>query len=85
MRHQLSFGWSGEFVLMMTDTMKRTFGLNVIEPGLAMLRRPGEGGLKQCRESGRRTAERVKRRGTGSRAQQGISQRRGFPSLGQLG
>jgi flavodoxin short chain len=55
-----SYGWSGESVQMMTDTMKHIFGMNVIEPGLKMLRRPGEDGLKQCRELGRKIAEKVK-------------------------
>ena len=55
-----SYGWSGESVRMMTDTMKHVFGMNVIEPGLKMLRRPDEGGLKQCREFGKRIAEKVK-------------------------
>ena len=55
-----SFGWSGESVQMMTDTMKHVFGMNVIEPGLKMLRRPGEGSLKQCREFGRKIAGKVK-------------------------
>jgi flavodoxin short chain len=57
-----SYGWSGESVQMMTDTMKHVFGMNVIEPGLKMLRRPDEGGLKQCREFGKRIAEKVKMR-----------------------
>jgi flavodoxin short chain len=55
-----SYGWSGESVRMMSDTMKHIFGMNVIEPGLKMLRRPDEGGLKQCREFGRRIAEKVR-------------------------
>jgi flavodoxin I len=55
-----SYGWSGESVQMMTDTMKHIFGMNVIEPGLKILRRPEEGGLKQCREFGRRIAEKIK-------------------------
>jgi flavodoxin short chain len=58
-----SFGWSGESVQMMTDTMKHVFGMNVIEPGLKMLRRPGEDGLKRCREFGRNVAEKVKKGG----------------------
>jgi flavorubredoxin len=45
---------------MMTDTMKHIFGMNVIEPGLKMLRSPDEGGLKQCREFGRKIAEKIK-------------------------
>ena len=51
-----SYGWSGESVQMITDTMKHIFGMNMIEPGLKMLRRPGEGGLKQCQEFGRKIA-----------------------------
>ena len=54
-----SYGWSGESVQMMTDTMKHIFGMNVIEPGLKMLRRPGEGGLKQCQEFGKKIAEKI--------------------------
>ena len=60
MRHQLSFGWSGEFISVMTDTMKQNFRMNVIEPELKMLRRPSEGDLKQCQELGRKIAEKVK-------------------------
>jgi flavodoxin I len=55
-----SYGWSGESIQMMTDTMKHIFGMNVIEPGLKMLRRPSEDGLKQCREFGRKIAEKIK-------------------------
>ena len=55
-----SYGWSGESVQMMTDTMKHIFGMNVIEPGLRILRRPSESGLEQCREFGRKIAEEVK-------------------------
>ena len=55
-----SYGWSGESVQMMTDTMKHIFGMNVIEPGLKMLRRPSEDGLKQCQEFGRKVAEKIK-------------------------
>ncbi len=54
-----SYGWSGESVQMMTDTMKHIFGMNVIEPGLKMLRRPSERGLEQCQEFGRTVVEKV--------------------------
>ena len=59
-----SYGWSGESVQMMTDTMKHIFGMNVIEPGLKMLRRPTEDGLKQCREFGRKIAEPIRESGS---------------------
>jgi len=55
-----SYGWSGESVQMLTDTMKHIFGMNVIEPGLRMLRRPDENGLKLCREFGKRVADKMK-------------------------
>jgi len=55
-----SYGWSGESVQMLTDTLKHIFGMNVIEPGLKVLRRPDESGLKQCREFGKRIAEKIR-------------------------
>ena len=55
-----SYGWSGESVQMMTDTMKHIFGMSVIEPGLKILRRPSESGLKECNEFGKTIAEKTK-------------------------
>jgi len=55
-----SYGWSGESVQMMTDTMKHIFGMKVIEPGLRMLRKPSEDGLKQCQEFGGKIGETIK-------------------------
>ena len=55
-----SYKWSGESVQMMNDTMKHIFGMDVMEPGLKLLRRPNESGLKQCREFGRKIAEKLK-------------------------
>ena len=55
-----SYGWSGESVQMMTDTMKHIFGMKVIEPGLRMLRKPSEDGLKQCQDFGERIGETIK-------------------------
>jgi flavodoxin short chain len=57
-----SYAWSGESVQMMSDTMKHIFGINLIEPGLKMLRRPDENGLKQCRDFGKKIAEKIKSR-----------------------
>ena len=54
-----SYGWSGESVQMMTDTMKHVFEMNVIEPGLKILRQPSESGLKRCQEFGRTIAEKI--------------------------
>jgi len=58
-----SYGWSGESVQMMTDTMKHIFEMNVIEPGLKMLRAPDDNGLKQCQEFGRKIAEKMEAAG----------------------
>jgi len=58
-----SYGWSGEAVQMMSDTMKHIFEMNVIEPGLKMLQRPDESGLQQCQEFGKTIAEKTKEEG----------------------
>jgi flavorubredoxin len=55
-----SYGWSGESVQMMIDTMKHIFEMSVLEPGLKVLRRPSESGLEQCRNLGRTTVEKMK-------------------------
>lgn len=55
-----SYGWSGESVQMMTDTMMHIYGMNVLEPGLKILRRPSESGLEQCRNFGRTVVEKMK-------------------------
>jgi len=55
-----SYGWSGESVQMMTDTMKHIFEMNVMEPGLKLLRTPSQNGLKQCKEFGKQIAEKIK-------------------------
>ena len=55
-----SYGWSGEAVQRMADTMKHVFGMNVTEPGLKLLRRPGERDLNECQAFGRKIAERIK-------------------------
>ena len=54
-----SYGWSGESVQMMTDTMHHIFEMNVLEPGLKVLRRPSESGLKQCHEFGSKIAKKI--------------------------
>ena len=54
-----SYGWSGESVQMMTDTMKNIFEMKVIEPGLKILRKPSEEGLKQCQILGKMIAESI--------------------------
>ena len=55
-----SYGWSGESIEILTETMKNLAGMNVIEPGLRINRRPTEKGLEECREFGKKIAERIK-------------------------
>ncbi len=40
--------------------MKNLAGMNVIEPGLRIKRRPTEKGLEECREFGKNIAETIK-------------------------
>ena len=54
-----SYGWSGESIQMMTDTMKHIFGMSVVHPGLKILRRPNESGLKECHEFGKTLAKKT--------------------------
>ena len=55
-----SYGWSGESIEILTETMKNLAGMNVIEPGLRIKRRPTEKGLEECREFVKKIAEKIK-------------------------
>jgi flavodoxin short chain len=55
-----SYGWSGESVQMMSNTMKHIFGMDVMEPGLKIKRRPSENSLGQGKEFGKKIAEKIK-------------------------
>lgn len=55
-----SCGLSSESIDMMMDTMKNIFEMDVIEPGLRIIKKPDENGLKQCKEFGKKIAERIK-------------------------
>jgi len=55
-----SYGWSGESVEILTETMKNLAGMDVIEPGLKVKRRPSEKGLEECRAFGKKIAARIK-------------------------
>jgi flavorubredoxin len=54
-----SYGWSGESIQMMTDTMRYIFGMNVM-PGLKALLNPSQHDLKLCKDLGRNIATRIK-------------------------
>ena len=55
-----SYGWSGESVQIMTETMVNLFEMDVIEPGLKVKRRPTEKDLEECREFGKKIADKIK-------------------------
>jgi flavorubredoxin len=55
-----SYGWSGEAVPRMTETMKHVFGMNVVEPGLNVLERQSDPNLS--REFGKKIAESAQQR-----------------------
>ena len=55
-----SYGWSGESVQMMSDTMKHIFKMDVMEPGLKLVGRPSGSSLEQGKEFGRKIAEKIK-------------------------
>lgn len=55
-----SYGWSGEAVPRMTETMKHVFGMNVVEPGLNVLERQSDHNI--CREFGNKIAESAQQR-----------------------
>jgi flavodoxin short chain len=55
-----SYGWSGESVGMMNDTMKHVFGMEVMAPGFKLAGRPTGESLEQCRGFGREIVSKIK-------------------------
>ena len=55
-----SYGWSGESIGIMTETMVNLFEMDVIEPGLKVKRRPSGKDLEECRTFGKRIADKIK-------------------------
>jgi len=55
-----AYGWSGEAVQMLTDTMKNIFKMNVIEPGLKLTERPSGSTLEECKKFARKIAAKIK-------------------------
>lgn len=58
-----SFGSTGEAVEIMTDRMRDIFGMDVMEPGLKLLTGWDEACLEECREFGKKIAEKISSRG----------------------
>lgn len=53
-----SYGWSGEALVKMIDTLKY-FGMKVVEPGLLIKNQPDEAGLEECRKFGEKIAKKI--------------------------
>ena len=54
-----SVGWSGESIDVMNDSMEHIFGMNVIKPGLKVIRNPSEYTLEKCKDFGKKIAEMI--------------------------
>lgn len=57
-----SYGWSGEAPNMILEIMVKRFEMNVIQPSLRIKNKPNEKGLEECRNLGKKVAEKVKAR-----------------------
>lgn len=55
-----SYGWSGEGVTTLISKMK-SFGMNVIEPGLKVKQEPDDKAVEECFKLGRTVAEGIKK------------------------
>ena len=60
-----SYGSTGEAVQIMTDSMRDIFGMDVVEPGLKLLTGWDEGCLEECREFGKKVAEKISNQDAG--------------------
>jgi len=54
-----SYGWSGESIEMMSDTMKHIFEMDVVEPGLKMKGTEVVTGERECKEFGKKIAAKI--------------------------
>ena len=58
-----AYGWSGEAVEMLSDTMKHIFGMDILEPKDKLSGTANEFGRGQHREFGRKIADKIKEHG----------------------
>jgi flavodoxin I len=58
-----AYGWSGEAVEMISNTMKHIFGMDVLEPKDKLVGAANEFGQGQYREFGRKIADKIKEPG----------------------
>jgi flavorubredoxin len=54
-----SYGWSGEAPRLALEIMKNKFEMQIIEPPLLVKYTPDQSSLEDCREFGRKIAERL--------------------------
>jgi flavorubredoxin len=54
-----SYGWSGEAPKLVIEIMKNKFEMGITEPPLPIRFEPDQAGLENCKELGRRVAERL--------------------------
>jgi flavorubredoxin len=54
-----SYGWSGEAPKLALEIMKNKFEMQVIEPPLLIRYTPDQTGLENCKEFGKKIAERL--------------------------
>ena len=55
-----AWGWSGEAVEMMSETMKQILEMDVFEPPIKLAGKTDEFGLGQHRDLGRKIAQKIK-------------------------
>jgi flavodoxin I len=58
-----AYGWSGEAVEMISDTMKHIFEMDILEPKTKLEGKASEFGLGQYQEFGRQIAAKIKAQG----------------------
>ena len=54
-----SYGWSGEAPKLVIEIMKNKFQMQITEPPLLIKYTPDQNGLENCRDFGRKIAERL--------------------------
>lgn len=54
-----SYGWSGEAAGVISRMLK-DYGMEVLEPGLRIKRRPAAEGIEECKKLGKMLAEKIK-------------------------
>lgn len=56
-----SYGWSGEAPKLLLEIMKEKFHMSIFKPPLLIKYTPDQAGLEECRQLGRKIAEKLMR------------------------